>query len=294
MRRLGDVARRVVMRVNRTIREPQHYYHIKNTRTKEGNTEMAKTLTYFAIRNGRPAAGVESSKTLLTDRRASYHLGIIEGYMDELGIGFERGFALTADGVRRQFDGNLRLALYDRIYLDVADARKRVGHVPMKKDAPLQFTASNPLVAIIDDDHYFRVSHGNRRVTQLHPEYFDYDAGIDSLAMRIDGRPVHVPASSMVDAYEEILIEPIEGYRVNAIGFKRDGVANETGIAIRRTDFMPRFSIDEGKRLFRVEVYRGEKFSGMVLVRFVDRPVHPGTDHQELISGDVDSPASDG
>ena len=274
MQALGDVARRVIGQVNGAIVHSEHHYRIKNTRTSEGNAEMAKTLTYFAIRNGKPAAGVESSKSLPTHRRAYYHLSIIEGYMHELGIQYGRGFELTPGRVRHEIDSNVQLALYDRISLDMADARKRLRYVPMKKGAPLQFTASNPLVAVIDNEQYYHVNYGNRSVTQLHPQYFDYDEGMVALPMEIDGVAVRVPIGSVVQARNDIFVEPMAGYRINAIGYKQPGLRNESGVTIHRGDFMERFSIDRGGRLFRVEIYRGEMFSGMVLVRFVDEPLH--------------------
>ena len=54
---------------------------------------------------------------------------------------------------------------------------------------------------------------------------------------------------------------------VNAIGFD-NGQPDEAGVELRRKDFMPRFSVDKQGRLFRVEVYRKQLFSGMFLVYF--------------------------
>jgi hypothetical protein len=61
---------------------------------------------------------------------------------------------------------------------------------------------------------------------------------------------------------------------VNVIGFKKRGIRDESGIPIRENDIQKRFSVDKTGYIFRVEVYSGDKFSGMVLVRFSER----GTD----------------
>ena len=57
---LNRLAHRVIERVNEQLIEPAHEVHVKNTRTREGNVEMAKTLTYFAINEGKPAVGIEA------------------------------------------------------------------------------------------------------------------------------------------------------------------------------------------------------------------------------------------
>ena len=292
MAALGTVAERVAGQVNAGIENAEHHYRIKNTHTRDGNEEMAKTLTYFAIENGKPAVGVEASKTLPTHQRVHYHLSIIEAYMRELGIEHKRTFALTPEAVRLEIDSNVQLALYDRFYLDMANARNRMRFVPMKKNEPLQFTASNPLVAVIGDgdDDLFRVSYGNRRVAQLYPEYLDFDDSIEALDMLVDGVAVRAPVGSVVEAVDSFRAQAPDDYRINAIGFKRSGLRNENDVDIRRGDFMERYSVDRDARLFRVEIYRGKRFSGMVLVRFVERRPPP----RELISGPVHGIATGG
>ena len=64
----------------------------------------------------------------------------------------------------------------------------------------------------------------------------------------------------------------LEGYRTNVIGWRKKGVKDEAGRVIRRRDIAARFSVDKKARVFRVEVYRGSRFCGMVLVKFVDKP----------------------
>jgi hypothetical protein len=58
---------------------------------------------------------------------------------------------------------------------------------------------------------------------------------------------------------------------------------------IRHSDFRPRFSLDTRATLYRVEVYRGQHFAGMFLVRFDSRPTGPG----RTILPDTGGPQSD-
>ncbi|HSS63438.1 MAG TPA: M99 family carboxypeptidase catalytic domain-containing protein [Gammaproteobacteria bacterium] len=268
---LGEVARQIAIRVNERLLDVDHAYRVKNTRTREGNREMAKTLTYYAINNGKPAVGVEASKSLPTHLRAFYHLQVLEAYMRRFGIGFERSFELTPQSVKRSIDDNIRVSFYDnRVLLEMADARKKLGYVPLKKDAEIDYQASSPLVAILRQGSRYRVSYGNRRITELHPQFFEYDSSRHFIAVYVDGQRKAVGFGRIVEAHETFVVEPQEGYRVNVIGWRQPGVHNESGIEIRKKEIVRRFSVDNAGTTFRIEVYRDDKFTGMVLVKFVD------------------------
>ncbi len=270
---MGDMAREVIDQVNQGISTTKHRYHLKNTHTANGDREMEKTLTYFAIRNGKPAVGVEASKTFRTYQRAHYHLRVIEAYLDRLGIGFERPFDLTPADVKAQIDNDVRLALYDNeILLDISRPRPWLRYVPLKKNEPLEFNATNPLVTVLGGDKHYSVYYGNRRVTNLHPQYFSFDNSLRKLAMEIDGNETEVSLGSVIDVAQSFKVQPLEGYRVNAIGFSRQGVKNESGITLRKTDFMQRFSVDKRAAQYRIEVYQEKKFCGMVVVNFIADP----------------------
>lgn len=61
---VGEFARQVTDQVNQRLLDEEHRYHVKNTHTRRGNAEMEKTLTYYAINNGKAAVGIEASKNL--------------------------------------------------------------------------------------------------------------------------------------------------------------------------------------------------------------------------------------
>jgi hypothetical protein len=268
---LGANARSVANSVNGQLFKDEHAYRVKNTRTREGDLEMAKTLTYYAINNGKPAVGLEASKSLPTHLRAFYHLRVLEAYMRRFGIEFERGFDLSPESVKATIDNNVRVSLYDnRVLINITNARRRLGYVPLKKNAEIEYRASNPLVAIMNQGSHFRVSYGNRRITELHPQFFDYDASRRFIALRVDGERKAVGFGRMVEVTESVAVEPQDGYRVNVIGWRRSGVKNESGFEIRKGEIARRFSVDNDGTTFRIEVYKGKKFTGMVLVKFVE------------------------
>ena len=90
--------------------------------------------------------------------------------------------------------------------------------------------------------------------------------------MLIDGERRNVNFGEMVDVDKSFLVVPRDGYRVNVIGFRKPGIANESGILIGKNDIRKRFSVDKKGRTYRVEVYAKKKFAGMVLVNFGRKP----------------------
>ena len=78
---------------------------------------------------------------------------------------------------------------YENLALGVRD---------MKKGEELRYEASSPLVAIQSTRDGYRVSYGNRRVTRLHPQFFEYDSSLDSISIQVDGRERRVGVGSVV------------------------------------------------------------------------------------------------
>ena len=267
---VGELARSTIEKVNRQLLDEEHVYHVKNTKTSEGNVEMAKTLTYFAINHGKAAVGLEASKTLSTEQRTYYHLNALEYFFDTLGVGVERDFPLEPEVVQAKIDENIQIAFYqNKLMLDVANARPRIDYVPLQRGADLQFRPSNPLIAVKKKGGGYRVNYGNRNVTYLEPQYFDYDDSLDSIALEVDGVARDISLGSLVEVKDSFRVTPgTDEYRVNVIGWSRQGVENEAGEQIRRGTIPERFSIDTPGEMFRVEVYKDERFSGMILVKF--------------------------
>lgn len=267
---LASLAERASASANQNISYGQTHYHVKNTKTRDGDVEMEKTLTYFAIRNNKPAFGIEASKDFRTHTRALYHLFVVEAMFRELGIEYERGFNMTLTSIKQRIDNNVKLALFDnKVYLDMASARNRLSYIPMKKNEQVRFSASNPLIALIGNEKSYKVRYGNRSVTQLHPQYFEYDDSLSSIKLWIDGELKEVALGTVVDVKNTFKIEPIEHYRANIIGYTRRGIEDESGIIVNRKQIIDRYSVDRESRKYRVELYQDKKYCGMVLVNFV-------------------------
>jgi len=271
---LENIAEAIVNHANGHIKNKEHRYHVKNTETRLGNREMEKTLTYYAIQNNKAAFGIEASKSFGTHYRAYYHLQMIESFMHYLGIDYQREFELTINSVKHRIDNNIQVALYEKkMFFDLRNVRDRLRYVPMKKGEPIDFSASNPLIAVLDNDRYYNVRYGNRSVTKLLPQYFDFDNSLKAINLVVDGTEREVQLGDIISVQEKFQVNASKDYRVNVIGFTRPGLRSEQGVMIKRTDIARRYSVDQQGKLFRVEVYRDNYFCGMVLIDFSQRPV---------------------
>ena len=275
--------------VNISLLHPGHKFNVKNTKTAQGNREMAKTLTYFALKNNIPAFGIEASKSLSTAKRVYYHLLAVEAFFDQAGIKFSRRFSLTEASIKRAIDQDIEVALGDnRILLTVENVRKRLSFIPLEKEGKLAFQVNHPLMTLIQSGDVYNLFHGNRRLTRLSPQYFEYDFSLKSIGMVVDGESRKVFFGTSVPVKHRFLVNKVQDHRVNIIGFSKrtsqnKSVINESGFVVRKENFIQRFSIDKGGHIFRVEVYTSNRFNGMILVDF--RPDRPGRPDQ---SGDMD------
>lgn len=271
---LDKIAQELTARANQKLENDRHHFHVKNTFTSDGNREMEKTLTYFAARHLKPAFGIEASKSFLTHERAYYHLRVIEAAMEYLGIRYQRPFNLSKRQLKEIIDNNIQVSFFEnKIFLDMQNARDKIRFVPLKKDAPLNVNSRNPLVAVINEKNNYRVQYGNRHVTRLLPQYFEYDDSLSGIDMMIDGKPQFVPFGSHVQVDKYFKVDELDDYRVNIIGYYGKSGRDEDGELITYQDVTKQFSIDKSARRFRVEVYTEHRYCGMVVVDFRSKPI---------------------
>ena len=267
---LSDIANNVQKYINKKSRDSNKFFYVKNTETKKGDVEMEKSLTYFAIKNNRPAFAVEASKSFPTHERTYYHLLAVEGFMSELGIKYERDFKISRRNVAEQIGNNLKISLYDnRINLDVEKARRYLNYVPLKKYSSFEYKKNNPLIAVIKNKKTLKVRYGNRYVTSLNPQYFEYDYGLRHIEIQVDGVSKKINVGDKVSVEKNFRVLASDDYRVNIIGYAKRGVKNENRLLVNRSQIKSHFSIDRDENIFRVELYKGKKFSGMILMDFL-------------------------
>ncbi|XPV68729.1 MAG: M99 family carboxypeptidase catalytic domain-containing protein [Halarcobacter sp.] len=266
---LEEISAQVVDHVNKNLIREKDYYSIKNTETRLGDKEMEKSLTYFAINNGKAAFANETSKSLPLHERVYYHLLAIEKYMQIMGIEYKRKFLLEPQAIKDVIDNDIYISFYDnKIQLPLSKIRSILRYFPIKKDGTLQFSVSNPLMTVLKEGEHYVIHYGNREIARLSPDYMDIVDKQDPVKMVVDGKDVSIDLGSVVNVKDSFLVNPISDIRVNVIGFLKKGYKDEAGLEVSKKDFLKRYSVDENGNVYRVEFYKKNKFIGMVLVNF--------------------------
>lgn len=254
--------------VNQKLLKPEHALFLKNTETHRGNPEMEKTLSWFAVRHGIPAFGLEASKNFPVEIRAYYHLLMIEALLRQAGVEFERSFALEPKGILAALQDDVHVAFNEnRVLLTLDNARPRLGgSIPLSKNAVNTLKVSKPILAVVGNGNEMAVHYGNRVLTRFKPDWREADTSLSGVTLVVDGEKRVVNFGEVVNVRRTFAVEPIKGYRVNAIG--TDFGKDESGRNLALKDFQTRYSLDRDSRTYRVETYKGDRFAGMILVRF--------------------------
>lgn len=270
---------------NGSLLSPEHTLHLKNTLTHLGNPEMEKSLSWYAVRNGIPAFGLEASKNFPVDIRAYYHLLMVEAFLRQAGVTFERDFPLTPVGIVAALQSDVQVAFAeDRVLLPLDNARPRLGgSIPLPRDAMNSIRTSKPILAVTSLKDEMRVHYGNRTVTSFKADWCETDSGLSSVSVTIDGHKRDVRFGELVDVEKAFAVAAIKGYRVNAIGVSFG--PDESGRLLVRKHFQDSYSLDKASRIYRVETYKGKRFAGMFLVRFSGHPGKPNRDTLPAIAG---------
>lgn len=268
---LEATANKVVKELNKHLLDPKHTYHLRNTYTAKGDKEMLKSLSYFAIKNGKAAYANEASKTLPVHERVYYHLIAVEEYLKLAGIEFKRKFELTPQGVKKALDEDLSVLVCGKFMF--YSPKSRLGYIPLSNDGELEFDCDNALVALTKNKDEYNIHYGNKIVTRFTPQFFEYSNLINEIEIRIDERePKFVILGQKISVKNSFEIIKRDGVRTNIIGYGTTPV-DESGIKISKDMIKSRFSMDKDESIYRVEFYEEtdskDKFIGMILVEFV-------------------------
>ena len=229
---LAHEASAVAEETNSQLIQPLHALHVLNTHTAEGNREMEKSLSYFAVRHGKAAFGLEASKEFSVETRAYYHLLMVEAFLRRAGVRFSRDFELTPAGLARALRENLGVSFAEnRVFLPLEDVRPAISYLPLPKNSPASAITSKPIMAVLpceDRKDRICIHYGNRTITLIRPDWREVDSSLDAVSVQVDGREETVPFGSILDVKDTATVRARSGYRVNAIGLD-SGSADESG-----------------------------------------------------------------
>lgn len=273
---LEEIAHKVDAYINTKLLKKEHIFHTKNTKTHLKKTyeekEMSKTLTYYAIGEGKSSFGNESSKALPVHERVYYKLLALEKFMNIMGIEYKRKFKLNARDLKDVIDNDIYISFNNKkIFIPLSRIRSRITYFPVEKGAKITFKPSSPVMTVVEEKGRYIVYYGNRRLTTLVPQYLDYDKFDGNLKVDIDGKIRNITLGSLVEVKKYFNVQVNKKVRVNVIGYVNKKHKNEAGLNIRKKYILKRFSIDKDGKRFRVEVYDSKvknKFLGMFLVEF--------------------------
>ncbi|WQY60018.1 DL-carboxypeptidase Csd4 [Helicobacter pylori] len=268
-------ANNTIESINAHLLHPIEEYHLKNTRTAQGDTEMQKALTFYAINQKKSAFANEASKELPLASRVFYHLQAIEGLLNQLNIPFKRDFELNPSSVHALInDKNLWAKIGSLPKMPLFNLRPKLNHFPLPNNTkipqiPIESNAY--IVGLVKNKQEVFLKYGNKLMARLSPFYIEFDPSLEEVKMQIDNKDQMVKIGSVVEVKESFYIHAMDNIRANVIGFSvsNENKPNEAGYTIRFKDFQKRFSLDKQERIYRIEFYKNNAFSGMILVKFV-------------------------
>ncbi|WP_187944307.1 DL-carboxypeptidase Csd4 [Helicobacter pylori] len=268
-------ANNTIESINAHLLHPIEEYHLKNTRTAQGDTEMQKALTFYAINQKKSAFANEASKELPLASRVFYHLQAIEGLLNQLNIPFKRDFELNPNSVHALINDKSLWAKIDSLpKMPLFNLRSKLNHFPLPhntKIPQIPIESNAYIVGLVKNKQEVFLKYGNKLMTRLSPFYIEFDPSLEEVKMQIDNKDQMVKIGSVVEVKESFYIHAMDNIRVNVIGFSasNESKPNEAGYTIRFKDFQKRFSLDKQERIYRIEFYKNNAFSGMILVKFV-------------------------
>ncbi|PDX34907.1 purine-nucleoside phosphorylase [Helicobacter pylori] len=268
-------ANNTIESINAHLLHPIEEYHLKNTRTAQGDTEMQKALTFYAINQKKSAFANEASKELPLASRVFYHLQAIEGLLNQLNIPFKRDFELNPNSVHALInDKSLWAKISSLPKMPLFNLRPKLNHFPLPhntKIPQIPIESNAYIVGLVKNKQEVFLKYGNKLMTRLSPFYIEFDHSLEEVKMQIDNKDQMVKIGSVVEVKESFYIHAMDNIRANVIGFSvsNESKPNETGYTIKFKDFQKRFSLDKQERIYRIEFYKNNAFSGMILVKFV-------------------------
>ena len=267
---LDEIANQVNKSVNNEgLYQNFHTFGVKNTQTKQKDEQMQQSLTYFAVTHNKPAFAIETSKNITElTYKVIYQLKSIEEFMRIMHIDFERDFDLNnyEEVKSRIFDFG-EIKINDNIALDLSDLKNNIRFVPLKKENN-KFDFTHTLAKIKYDDNKYEIYIGNIKVSELHPQIFDISTTNNKVKIIVDNKEIETSFASQIDIKNDFKI--VKGdFRVNIIGFSKDGIDSEDDILIKKGDIQDIYSIDNNKTKYRAEFYKDGKFCGMIVLNFL-------------------------
>lgn len=266
---LNEIASAVSQLVNENLIETHHFFDVRNTHTQFDDEAMRHSLTYYAVTHHKPAFAIETSKNLPTlHQKVFYQLKAIESYMKIMGIVYEPLFDLTPENVENRIQNYGSLTINNNFYLNLNNLKNSLSFIPIQSNGN-DFVFSHPLGNISPNGHGLDVFIGNKKIVTLNPSHYEKKPLLKPIVVEADGKlkKIELATDFYVNADFKI-VSPDSDTRVNVIGYSKKGIKNESNRVISLKELDPKFAVDTLLKSYRIEFYKQNHFSGMVLVHF--------------------------
>jgi len=266
---LDTIASTVRKQINGNLLEEDHSFDIRNTNTRFDDEAMTNSLTYYAINKNKPAFAIETSKNLPTlHEKVFYQLQAIEGYMQYMGISYTRPFELTRENLIQLLKSDGNVTINNTSLLNLENLRSALSFIPLQSNSNT-FLFSHPLGFTMKNKEKIDVYIGNKKKVSLSPSYHeDGECGSDvMIEMDKNQKNISFATEFFVTADFKVITND-KDIRVNIIGYTPKGGGSEANIFVSRSDLDPNYSIDNDKKIYRIEFYKGNRFCGMSLAHF--------------------------
>ncbi|MDD5211148.1 MAG: M99 family carboxypeptidase catalytic domain-containing protein [Sulfuricurvum sp.] len=265
---LNKIALAVSRGLNNGLIQDHHIFDIRNTNTRFDDEAMKHSLTFFAINHNKPAFAIETSKNLPTlEEKVFYQLRAIEGYMQYMGITYERPFDLTADKLKEIIKINGNVTINNNINLNLENLRTALSFVPLKSEGN-DFNFTHPLGGMMQNGGKYNLYIGNQIVSSLSPSIHLSGRCSENINIEIDGKEEKLDFAKEYLITTDVRIINKSLTRANIIGFTREGKTDESNLHVMLKDFDTKYAIDKDAKTYRVEFYRDNDFCGMTLIHF--------------------------
>ncbi|MBU1927872.1 succinylglutamate desuccinylase/aspartoacylase family protein [bacterium] len=266
---LNEIASIVKENLNKQLLQNHHSFDVKNTNTKFEDEAMQLSLTYFAVTNDKPAFAIESSKNLSSlSQKVFYQLLAIEEFMKIMNISYIRKFDFNENEIAKIIENYGFLNINNNISLNLNQIKKSLSYIPIKSTDNL-FCFSHPLGEIKDLNGEVAIYIANKEVAILKPQYFTISEHCpDRYEVEIDGNVTFIEKASYFSITDDFKILTQQGIRVNVIGYSSAGVVDESGILLNLGNIGESFSLDDEKKVYRVELYKNDEFCTMLMAKF--------------------------
>ncbi|MBX7490698.1 M99 family carboxypeptidase catalytic domain-containing protein [Helicobacter turcicus] len=264
---LDSIAKEIEERLNQTLHYDFHTFGVRNTETKFKDEEQQNSLTFFAITHLKPALAIETSKNIKElPLKTLYQLSSIEALMGIMGIEFERNFVLDLKSVEAKVNTFGSVKINDNITLELDSIKKHLNFVPLLSDKN-RFSFTHPIGGVKKVKDGFELYIGHKKVTHLKADIFPMQCKLESLEVELDNKEVAVKAGDILEFSKDFLVRGQDGLRVNVIGYSKKGVVSEHNLRLNPNMIDKNYAIDKQGRVFRVELYEGKNFCGMLNMR---------------------------